>query len=383
MDWSYIYGNNQNQYIMSKIYLHLVSMFAFILLSTFSLEAQITTPRGSQATTVSQTVGTSTIDITYSRPSVNNREIWGKLVPYGLNNLGFGTSKAAPWRAGANENTTITFSHDVKVEGKPIKAGTYGLHIEVKENNSATLLLSNNATSWGSFFYDPAEDALQADITTTTVPHTEMLTFSFPTVTATTATATLAWEKKAFPFTIEVPVTEIVLSDIRNGMRDQPGFNRLTYEQAAGFVLNNGGDLEEALGWINSAIAGQFFSQKNFNNLQLKAGILNKMGNATEAMTTLAEAQELGTVLEVHQLGRQLITMGMKDKAVEVFEYNAKKNKGTWPVHYGLARGYSAKGDFKNAIKHLEKAHVNAPNPASKQRVAANIEKLKNGEDIN
>jgi len=368
---------------MSKIYLHLVSMFAFILLSTFSLEAQITTPRGSQATTVSQTVGTSTIDITYSRPSVNNREIWGKLVPYGLNNLGFGTSKAAPWRAGANENTTITFSHDVKVEGKPIKAGTYGLHIEVKENNSATLLLSNNATSWGSFFYDPAEDALQADITTTTVPHTEMLTFSFPTVTATTATATLAWEKKAFPFTIEVPVTEIVLSDIRSGMRDQPGFNRLTYEQAAGFVLNNGGDLEEALGWINSAIAGQFFSQKNFNNLQLKAGILNKMGNSTEAMTTLAEAQELGTVLEVHQLGRQLITMGMKEKAVEVFEYNAKKNKGTWPVHYGLARGYSANGDFKKAIKHLEKAHVNAPNPASKQRVAANIEKLKNGEDIN
>ena len=368
---------------MSKIYYHLVSVFAFLLLTTVSLEAQITTPRGSQMTTVSQTIGTSTVDITYSRPSVNKREIWGKLVPYGLNNLGFGTSKAAPWRAGANENTTITFSHDVKVDGNPIKAGIYGLYIEVKENNAATLLLSNNSTSWGSFFYDPAEDALRADITTTTVPHTEMLTFGFPEVTATTALVTLAWGKKAFPFTIEVPVTEIVMNDIRNGMRDQPGFNRLTYEQAAGFALNNGGDLGEALGWINSAIAGQFFSQKNFNNLQLKAGILNKMGNATEAMTTLEEAQGMGTVLEVHQLGRQLITMGMKDKAVEVFEYNANKNKDIWPVHYGLARGYSAKGEFKKAIKHLEKAHDNAPNPASKQRVAANIEKLKNGEDIN
>lgn len=368
---------------MSKIYYHLVSAFAFLLLTTVSVEAQITTPRGSQMTTVSQTIGTSTVDITYSRPSVNKREIWGKLVPYGLNNLGFGTSKAAPWRAGANENTTITFSHDLKVEGKSIKAGTYGLHIEVKENNAATLLLSNNSTSWGSFFYDPAEDALRADITTTTVPHTEMLTFSFPEVTATTTKVTLAWGKKAFPFTVEVPVTEIVMSDIRNGMRDQPGFNRLTYEQAAGFALNNGGDLDEALGWINSAIAGQFFSQKNFNNLQLKVGILNKMGNANEAMTTLEEAQGIGTVLEVHQLGRQLITMGMKDKAVEVFEYNANKNKDIWPVHYGLARGYSAKGEFKKAIKHLEKALVNAPNPASKKRVAANIEKLKNGEDIN
>ena len=368
---------------MTKIYSHLVSMLAFMLLTTVSIEAQITTPRGSQATTVSQTVGTSTIAITYSRPSVKDREIWGKLVPYGLNDPGFGTSKAAPWRAGANENTTISFSHDVKVEGKPIKAGTYGLHIEVKENNAATLFLSNNSTSWGSFFYDPAEDALRADITTTTVPHTEMLTFSFPEVTPTTAVATLAWEKKAFPFTIEVPVTEIVLTDIRKSMRDQPGFNRVTYEQAAGFSLNNGGDLEEALGWINSAIEGQFFSQKNFNNLQLKAGILNKMGNATEAMATLEEAKQIGTVLEVHQLGRQLIGMGMKDKAVEVFEYNANKNKDTWPVHYGLARGYSAKGDYKKALKHLEKAHANAPNPPSKQRVAANIEKLKNGEDIN
>ncbi|MEM7086156.1 MAG: DUF2911 domain-containing protein [Bacteroidota bacterium] len=368
---------------MTKIYTHFVCIFAFTMLATVSVEAQITTPRGSQTTTISQTVGTSTIEITYSRPSVRDREIWGKLVPYGLNDLGFGTSKAAPWRAGANENTTISFSHDMKVEGKPIKAGTYGLHIEVKENNKATLLLSNNSTSWGSFFYDPAEDALRADITTTTVPHTEMLTFSFPEVTATSAVATLAWEKKAFPFTVEVPVTEIVLSDIRNGMRDQPGFNRLTYEQAAGFALNNGGDLNEALGWINNAIAGQFYSQKNFNNLQIKAGILNKMGNANEAMATLEEAKEMGSVLEVHQLGRQLITMGMKDKALEVFEYNANKNKNTWPVYYGLARGYSAKGDYKKALKNLEKAHVNAPTAAAKGRVAANIEKLKNGVDIN
>ncbi|MBL4663033.1 MAG: DUF2911 domain-containing protein [Flavobacteriaceae bacterium] len=368
---------------MSKVYTRFVSMFAFLLLTTLSVNAQITTPRGSQMATVSQTVGTSTIEITYSRPSVNNREIWGKLVPYGLNNLGFGTSKAAPWRAGANENTTIAFSHDVKVEGRSIKAGTYGLHIEVKDNNSAILLLSNNATSWGSFFYDPAEDALNTSITTEIIPHTEMLTFSFSEVTATTTVAILSWEKRAFPFTIEVPVTEIVMNDIRNGMRDQPGFNRLTYEQAAGFALNNGGDLNEALGWVNSAIAGQFFSQKNFNNLQIKAGILNKMGKSTEAMTTLDEAKEIGTVLEVHGLGRQLITMGMKDKALDVFKYNANKNENTWPVHYGLARGYSAKGDYKNALKQLKKAHINAPNPASKQRVADNIEKLKNGEDIN
>ena len=372
-----------NLYIMSKVYSVLVSVIAFLLLTTFTAHAQINTPRGSQMATVSQTVGTSTIEITYSRPSVNGREIWGKLVPYGLNNLGFGTSKAAPWRAGANENTTITFSHDVKVQGKPIKAGTYGLHLEVKDNDTATLLLSNNSTSWGSFFYDPAEDALSADIKSVPIPHREMLTFDFPTVAPTTATAALNWEKKSFPFTVEVPVNDVVLADIRNDLRNQPGFSRQTYEQAAGYVLNNGGDLEEALTWTDMAMAGQFFSQKTFANVQLKSGILNKMGKQSEGLALLDEAKEMGTILEVHGLGRQLISMGMKDKAMEVFRYNADKNKDTWPVHYGLARAYSAMGDYKTALSHLEKAHANAPNPASKGRVEANIAKLKKGEDIN
>lgn len=225
---------------MLKVYTHIVSIFAFALFTIASMQAQINTPRGSQMATVSQTVGTSSVEITYSRPSVNGREIWGKLVPYGLNDLGFGTSKAAPWRAGANENTTITFSHDATVEGNPIKAGTYGLHLEVKEDNTATLLLSNNSTSWGSFTYDPAEDALRAHIVTTTIPHTELLTFEFTEVTPTSTTATLKWEKKAFPFTVEFPVREIVLADIRNVLRDQPGFNRQTWEQAANYAFNSG-----------------------------------------------------------------------------------------------------------------------------------------------
>lgn len=368
---------------MSNIYTRVVTMFALLLVTTFSVYAQINTPRGSQMASVSQTIGTSTVEITYSRPSVNEREIWGTLVPYGLNNLGFGTSTAAPWRAGANENTIITFSHDMKVEGKPIKAGTYGLHLEVKEGNAATLILSHNASSWGSFFYDPSEDALKAEIVTTTTPHTEMLTFDFTDVQSTSAVASLKWEKRAFPFKIEVPVTEIVLADIRNSMRDQPGFNRQTWEQAANYALNNGGDLNEAMGWIDNAIAGQFYSQKTFANLQIKGAILAKMGKVEEAEKLMDDHLDIGSVFEVHQYGRQLITQGNKAKALKIFQYNAKKNKDTWPVHYGLARAYSAQGDYKTALKHLEKAHENAPNPGSKGRVAANIAKLKKGEDIN
>ena len=98
-------------------------------------------------------IGITDVTIHYDRPGVKGREgkIWGSLVPFGFNDLGFGISKAAPWRAGANESTTITFSTDVEVEGKPVPAGTYGLFIAVRKDES-TLILSKNSTAWGSFF---------------------------------------------------------------------------------------------------------------------------------------------------------------------------------------------------------------------------------------
>ncbi|WP_323789617.1 DUF2911 domain-containing protein [Psychroserpens sp.] len=345
--------------------------------------AQINTPNASPKAKVSQRIGISDVTIKYSRPSVNDRPVWGNLVPYGMNNLGFGTSTAAPWRAGADENTTITFSHDAKVEGKEIKAGTYGLHIEVKPNDKATLILSHDANAWGSFFYDQSKDALRAEITTTTVPHHELLTFEFNEVTSNSAIATLAWEKKGFPLNVSFDVTPIVLNDWRAKAKGQAGFQRQNWEQAANFALNNGGNLTEALGWIDSAIAGQFFSQKTFNNLQIKAQILDKLGKTNEATAVMDEALPLATIFQVHQYGRTLITKGQLDKALEVFSMNAEKNKDTWPVHYGLARAYSAKGEYKVALKHLRKALVNAPNEASKGRVQANIDKLEKNEDIN
>lgn len=362
---------------------HLTSVAVVLfLVMTSTAFAQLNTPRGSQKATVSQTVGISEVSVTYSRPSVRGREIWGKLVPYGMNNLGFGTSKAAPWRAGANENTIITFSEDATVEGKAIKAGTYGLHMEVKENGNVTIIFSNNSTSWGSYFYKPEEDALRVDVTSKEIPHVELLTYNFVSVDANSATLALQWGKREIPFKVGFDVTNIVLADIRNKMQDQPGFQRQTWEQAANFALNNGGDLDEALTWINNAIAGQFYSKQTFTNTQIKAAILMKQDKKAEALAAMETVLPMATVFEIHQYGRQLQSLGMNNEAMEIFKYNAKKNKGTWPVHYGMARGYSGLGDFKNAIKHLEKALKNAPNAASKGRVQANLEKLKKGEAI-
>jgi tetratricopeptide (TPR) repeat protein len=147
--------------------------------------------------------------------------------------------------------------------------------------------------------------------------------------------------------------------------------------------MNNGGDLDEALAWSEAAISAPFIGVKDYGNMQTKAQILEKMGNMEEAEKVMQEAVELGTVFQVHNYGRLLIAAGEKEKALEVFKKNAKMHPNTWPVNYGLARGYSAMGDYKKALKYLEKAYVLAPEQANKDRVQANMDKLKKGEDIN
>jgi tetratricopeptide (TPR) repeat protein len=369
---------------MKKMYpKYLLTVSLTMAFCLASVSAQLDLPRGSQMAKVSQRVGISDITITYSRPSVNGREIWGKLVPYGMNDLGFGTAKESPWRAGANENTIIKFESDVKIEGKDLPAGKYGLHMVVHEDDRATIIFSKNHDAWGSYFYDPAADALKVNVSTKDVAHTELLTYAFNEVDANSATASLRWGEKQIPFKISVDVTQVVLEDIRKKLENSPGFNRQTWEQAANYSLNNGGDLKEALEWIDAAIAGQFFSQRNYNNLSVKSRILSKQGKTDEAFKVMDEALKMATALEVHTYGRQLIGQGQKDKALEVFKMNAKRNKGQWPVDFGLARGYSAMGNYKTALKHLKIAAKRAPDKPNKDAITGYLENLKKGEDIN
>ncbi|MBQ4821978.1 DUF2911 domain-containing protein [Aquimarina sp. MMG016] len=354
---------------------------AAMMLLTSHTNAQLQTPEGSQRAQVTQRVGITDITIDYGRPSVKDREIWGKLVPYGYNNLGFGTATAAPWRAGANNNSTIKFTHDVKVEGKDIKAGIYGLHVAVKEDGGATVIFSKNATSWGSYFYDQKEDALRVDVKTKEVPHTETLTFLFPSYEANSTVAVLRWEKKEIPFNIEVDVKNIVMTGIKNDLRGNKGFTQSNWDNAANYAFN-AGELDQALEWVNGSITGNFFSKETFGNLSLKSQILAKQGKINEAMVLVDKAAKLGNATQVFQLGNGLIGQGQKDKALEVLKNNVKVNNGAWPSNYGLARAYSATGDYKNAIKSINVAMNNAPE-RFKGRLSGELEKLKKGEDIN
>src|SRR5438046_257087 len=198
--------------------LHATGITIQLLLSTFiSFTAKtqpITTPRTpSPAASVSQTIGISKVTVSYSRPSVKGREIWGALVPYGWNKQGFGFNNDAPWRAGANENTTIEFSHDAKVEGKPVPAGKYGLFFVINKDNSGEVILSKDNKSWGSFFYVAANDQLRTPITVRDHASTDMLTYEFVNADKNSVELDLNWEKKQFPVKIEFAVDNLVMAN--------------------------------------------------------------------------------------------------------------------------------------------------------------------------
>ena len=141
---------------------------------------------------VSQTIGTTEVTITYGRPSVKDRNVFGGLEPYG-----------EVWRSGANEATTITFSKNVEIEGKPLKAGTYGL-FTVPGEKEWVVIFNNVPNQWGAFDYDSSEDALQVRVHPEKGPHMEQLMFYFEDVTENSGTAVLHWSTVKVPFTIEV-----------------------------------------------------------------------------------------------------------------------------------------------------------------------------------
>ena len=345
----------------------------------------LTLPDASPRASVAQTIGITTVVLDYGRPNVGKREIWGKLVPYGYNDLGFGTSKAAPWRAGANMNTTISVQHDVKVAGQPLKAGTYGLSMALTETGGVTVIFSTNSSKWGSFFYDPAEDALRVETKWEDAPFHEQLAYEFTDVTKTSANLALLWEKKRIPISITVDTDAVVVANLKRELTTAKGFTSLSWSAAADYVQSNNLDLNLALEWAEHAVSGVGVGQKNFATLAAKAGVLLKLKRAAEARATMDEAMPFGTVLDVHQYGRRLLAAGEAAHALEVFKFNAQKHPNTWPVNYGLARGLSAVGDYPAALAALLQAQKEIPagDTLNGPAIQANIEKLKRGENIN
>lgn len=351
--------------------------FLIGFLGTVSFAQNVTTPRPvSPAAEVKQTVGLSEVTVNYSRPRVTlngvdrTGKIWGALVPYEMTNLGFGTATASPWRAGANENTVISFSNDVKIEGKPLAAGKYGFHIIVHQGNTATLIFSKNYTSWGSYFYDEKDDVLRVNIATKEIPQTEVLTYDFEDMGNDYAVLALSWEKKKFPFKIEFDVHKVVLESFRNELRSIPGFGWQGFQTAANYCFTNNINHAEALQWSDTAIA----RNKTFATLSTKANLLFQMGKQAESEKVLDDAVSIATEAQVNGVARQLLGAKRNAKALEYFLLNVKNNPASANAYDSLGEAYKITGDRENAVKSLKKALT--LNPAA--NIKANSEKLLN-----
>ncbi|MGB8959236.1 MAG: DUF2911 domain-containing protein [Candidatus Aminicenantales bacterium] len=184
----------------------LVLIAALLLAPPSQAIAQGPQVRQSLKAAVMQRLGADTdITITYSRPGVKGRKIWGSLVPYGLApGNQYSKNQPFPWRAGANENTTIEFNKDILIEGKPLAAGKYGLHM-IPSEKEWTIIFSKTNSAWGSFSYKPEEDALRLTVTPVAAPFEEWLTYGFEDLAGSSATAFLRWEQLKVPFKISLP----------------------------------------------------------------------------------------------------------------------------------------------------------------------------------
>ncbi len=365
----------------------LLLSITMLLVSVFSFAQNLTTiaDGGNKKASVSERIGITDVTIHYDRPAVKGREgkIWGQLVHKGFIDLGFGTSKAAPWRGGANENTTITVSTDVMVEGKLLAAGTYALFFAMGDDD-ATIIFSNNSTSWGSFFYDPKEDALRVTVKTAPLSESvERLKYEFMDEKENSATVALIWEKLKIPFKIEVDYVKTQLESFRKELRSDKGFKWESWVEAIDFCVQHNTNLDEALQWSDYAMGGVFVGQKNFRTLSAKASVLGKLGRGAEADTLMKAAMPMATMQELHAYGRQLLRDKKPALALEAFKLNAQKNPNIFTTNMGLMRGYSANGDYKNALKYAKAAQLQAPDKGNKDALEKYIPMLMEGKDIN
>jgi hypothetical protein len=354
---------------MSFLLLLLVSTVANTARAQFKNGSQATElnlPTISQRAEVIQRVGLTDITIIYHSPLAGGRELFGKVVPYGQ-----------VWRAGANENTTITFTDDVSVEGHPLPAGTYGLHM-IPNADQWTIILSKNSTSWGSFSYDEKEDALRVNVKPVAAENRDSLAYTFDDLKPDSAVATLRWAKIAVPFRISVDTNAIVDRSIRNQLRSTGGFTWAGYDEAANWNLDNKYKLEDALKWEDTSIQ----NEERFDNLETKSRILDAMGKKQEAVAMLNQALEKATAVQLYVYARGLQRQKEQDKAFDLYRRGYKQYPTSWISHVGMARVDSAAGNFDEAAKEMKLAMTTAPD-LQKPFLEKYAKRLEAKDDIN
>lgn len=310
-------------------------------------------PKQSPRASIGQTIGLTSIAITYDRPAINGREIWGHLVPFDT-----------VWRAGANENTVISFTSPVKVGGKTLEAGRYGLHM-IPTKTDWTVIFSREANAWGSFSYDSAEDALRITTTPVAGDMHERLAYTFDDPTDSTVVATLRWEKLAVPFAIAVDSRAVVVDSLRQQLRGLARFSWQPWSQAAAWCAANHVNLEEAVAWADHSIG----LNENFTNLRVKAALLDQRGDKPGAAAAAQRSLTVANEADMNTYGYLLMGQGKVDSAIAIFRKNTRDYPKSWNTYDSLAEAYATKGDKKQAAANYTKALAMVENGAQKKRI--------------
>ncbi len=321
----------------------------------------LTAPEASPAATASQVVGLTELSVSYHRPATNGRAVWGTLVPYGQ-----------VWRAGANENTTVSFSTPVTVNGTALAAGTYGLHM-IPAAGDWTVIFSREAGAWGSFSYDEKEDAARVTAKPEPAPHQERLGYSFDEPTADSTVLAMRWEKLRVPLAIRIDLGRTVLETYKAQLRGLPRFGWQGWNQVANWAAQNNIDLADALTWADRSIG----MNRNFTNLRTKALVLTKKGDTAAADALTKEALSVATEPEINAYGYQLLGQQKVDEAIATFAKNVKDHPASWNAYDSLAEAYGVKGDRKKALENYTKALNLTTVDLQKTRIAGTIEQLK------
>ena len=333
-----------------------------------------------------RSVGVTEIEVKWNSPGVKGREgkIWGTNIAwYGFTVLGFGSNMPSPWRAGADECTTISFSTDVTINGKKLAAGKYALFMDLQED-STTLIFNKNINEWGSYFYDEKLDVLR--VSTKQIKNMpvsqERLNFAFYDQKESSVSLGLDWEYWRIPMMIEVDLKSTILAHVKSQMSGELGFDPPSLQAAANWCEQNNVNLDEALNWINSATSPNLGGLTNFNTLSTKSKILAKLARADEAKKIMDQAMEVATAVELHQYGRRLLNEKKVDEALMIFDKNYKKNNGAWPTAVGMMRGLSAKGDYKKALEYAKTALTQATDDINKKSIETAIKSLEAGKAL-
>jgi tetratricopeptide (TPR) repeat protein len=281
------------------------------------------------------------------------------------------------WRAGANENTTITFSDPVQIEGKPLDKGTYGLHM-IPNADEWTIIFSKASTSWGAFTYDEKEDALRVTVKPQSTDMHNALTYDFDQLKPDSAVVELEWEKLAVPFKVSVDVHDVVEASLKKQLRNLSQYTWMSWDEAANYFLTEKIALDDALTYANKSIE----NEDRYDNEDTKAKVLTALNRKDEAAVAQKKALDLASPLQIHIYARQLQAQKRSEEAFAIFRENAKKHPDQWFIHSGLARIYCSQGKFDDAAKEMKLALAGAPDN-QKTYVDGLVKRLEAKQDIN